>query len=90
MDPQAIRDYISYAANSLGTECVLLVVGDTYDYMDYLNKGSVSFIPSIYEPSSEIITFAPSDSVLADIDGDKIQDVAIGRFPVRTDTELDR
>ncbi len=87
-DPEAVRNYIAYAAKSLGTQYVLLVGGDTYDYMDYLNKGSVSFIPTIYEASSDIITFAPSDSVLADVDGDKVQDVAIGRFPVRTDTEL--
>ncbi|NIP50828.1 MAG: hypothetical protein GWN81_16130, partial [Phycisphaerae bacterium] len=35
------------------------------------------------------IQFAPSDPLLADIDGDNVQDLAIGRFPVRTLQELE-
>jgi hypothetical protein len=87
-DPQAIRDYIAYAHTSLGTEYVLLVGGDTYDYHDYLGRGSLSFIPSLYATTGEIAKFVPADPLYADVDGDQIPDLALGRFPVRTAAEL--
>jgi hypothetical protein len=34
-DPQAIKDYLYHAQANMGTEYVLLVGGDTYDYHDY-------------------------------------------------------
>ena len=30
----------------------------------------------------------PTDSLIADLDGDEIQDLAIGRWPVRTTSDL--
>ena len=88
-DPQAIHDYITHAAQQMGTEYVLLVGGDTYDYRDYLGTGSVSFIPSLYAPTGSLIRFAPVDPLYADVDGDGVPDVALGRLPVRTGAELD-
>jgi len=88
-DPAAIHDYIAHAVAAMGTRYVLLVGGDTYDYRGYLGNGSVSFIPSPYAATGEIITFAPVDSLYADVDGDGVQDVAIGRLPVRTLGELE-
>ncbi|MEM7349351.1 MAG: C25 family cysteine peptidase, partial [Acidobacteriota bacterium] len=87
-DPQAIRDYIDFARQNLGSRAVLLVGGDTYDYHDNLGLGSVSFIPSIYARTGDFVRFAPADGLLADGDGDEVPDVAIGRFPVRTTGEL--
>ncbi|MFZ5919780.1 MAG: C25 family cysteine peptidase [Chloroflexota bacterium] len=88
-DPQAIKDYIAYAHANLGTEYVLLVGGDTYDYHDYLGRGSISFIPSLYATTGDIAKFVPADPLYADVDGDNLPDLAIGRFPVRTAAELD-
>jgi hypothetical protein len=88
-DPQAIRDYIAFAAQNLGTEYVLLVGGDTYDYRNYLGINSVSFIPSLYTSTSKIVKLVPVDPLFADIDEDNVPDLAIGRFPVRTTAELD-
>jgi len=88
-DPEAIRDYVTEAVAEMGVEYVLLVGGDTYDYHDYLGVGSVSFIPTIYETTHAVVRYSPADSILADIDGDRLQDVAIGRFPVRTLDELE-
>jgi hypothetical protein len=86
--PEAIRAYIAHAVASMHTEMVLLVGGDTYDYRGYLGNGSVSFIPTPYAATGPIIRFAPADSMYADLNGDLIPEVAIGRFPVRTVAEL--
>jgi hypothetical protein len=88
VDPRAIRDYVAHAVESMGTRAVLLVGGDTFDYLDYLGVGSMSFIPTLYTNTGSGATFTPSDALLADGNGDLIPDVAIGRLPVRTGTEL--
>jgi len=87
-DPLAIRDYVAYAAANLGTRYVLVVGGDTYDYFDYSGVGPISFVPSLYARTGPYVHFAPADAMLGDIDGDGIQDVPVGRMPVRTAAEL--
>jgi hypothetical protein len=87
-DPQAIKQYIAYAVQNLGTQYVLLVGGDSYDYRNYLGKGSISFIPSLYMSTGPVANFIPSDPLYADVNGDNVPEVAIGRLPVRTTAEL--
>src|SRR6185503_8189766 len=89
VDPQAIKSYLSYASRNLGTKSVLLVGGDTYDYRNYLGIGSISFIPSLYATTSPTVRFVPSDALYTDFDNDGVPNLAIGRFPVRTQAELD-
>lgn len=89
-EPEPIRAYIRDAVKRMGTEAVLLVGGDTYDYKDYLGLGSVSFLPTPYAPVDSLITFAPLDALYADVDDDGIPDAAIGRLPARTEAEIDR
>lgn len=86
-DPSAIRSYISYAKANMGTEYVLLVGGDTSDYRNYVST-SVSFIPTMYTRTTELVYHAPADPMLADVNGDNVPDVALGRFPVRTAADL--
>ena len=50
---------------------------------------SASFRPSTRRPTTWS-SFAPADPLLADLDGDGVQDLAIGRFPVRTDGRAGR
>ncbi|MCO5193104.1 MAG: C25 family cysteine peptidase [Anaerolineae bacterium] len=88
-DPYAIQAYITHAVSNMGIQYVLLVGGDSYDYFDYLGLGSMSFIPSLYGPTEPYVSFAPLDPLYADIDGDQVPDVPIGRLPVRTIEELD-
>jgi uncharacterized repeat protein (TIGR01451 family) len=88
-DPDAIRQYIKFAAQNLGTKYILLVGGDTFDYHNYTNKNSISFIPSLYAATGPLISYAPADPLFTDFNGDSIPDLAIGRFPVRTAAELD-
>lgn len=87
-DPLAIKAYIADAKTS-GVRFVLLVGGDTYDYFNYANPGAMSFIPSLYDSTGTIVSFAPVDPQYADVDDDGVPDLAIGRFPVRTTSELD-
>ena len=57
-DPQAIKDYIAYAAKNLGIRSVLLVGGDTYDYRNYLGVGSVSSSPpSMASPAASSASY---------------------------------
>lgn len=88
-DPQAIRKFIAHAYQDLGTQYILLVGGDTYDYRNYLGRNSVSFIPSLYATTGVNAKFVPVDPLYADVDSDNVPDLAIGRFPVRTTAELD-
>jgi hypothetical protein len=87
-DPQAIQQYIAYAAKNLGTKYVLLVGGDTYDYRNYMGKNSLSFIPSLYVRTSPLVSFTPVDPLYADLNADNVPDLAIGRFPVRNTVEM--
>ncbi|MBI4819747.1 MAG: hypothetical protein HY791_25965 [Deltaproteobacteria bacterium] len=89
VDPMAIRSAIAWSQQALGAQSVLLVGGDTRDPLNHLGIGSVSFIPSLYVATGPIVRHAPSDAALADADGDGMEDIAIGRFPVRNLTELD-
>lgn len=88
-DAHAIRDYVAHAHSAMGTRFVLLVGGDTYDYHDYLGLAPVSFLPSLFRDAGPIVHHAPSDPSYADVDRDGLQDLAIGRLPVRTPAELD-
>ncbi len=88
VDPVAIETAVSDAYSRLGTRYVLLVGGDTYDYLNYLGVNSRSFIPTNYRATGPIVRYSPVDSPYADVDLDGVADLAIGRFPVRTQAEL--
>jgi uncharacterized repeat protein (TIGR01451 family) len=87
-DPAAIQLAIQDAAQRLGTSYVLLVGGDTRDYLNFGGSNSVSFIPTYYRQVGPIVTFAPTDVPFADLDDNGSMDLAIGRWPVRTLAEL--
>ncbi len=87
-DPQAIRAYIQFAHANRGTEYVLLVGGDVYDYRQFENEDATSFIPSIYAATGNNVTFAPVDAKYVDLNNDHVPDLPIGRLPVRTNAQL--
>jgi len=86
--PSAIKDYIRYAVNNMGTQYVVLVGGDVYDYRQFENEDATSFIPSIYAATGNDISFAPVDAKYVDLDDDNVPDLPIGRLPVRTVAQL--
>lgn len=85
---QSIADYIKFTQSHFNISNVLLVGGDTYDYNNYLASNSVSFIPTIYGKTGDLINFAPIDAKYSDVDDDNVPDINIGRFPVRSEQEL--
>lgn len=88
VDPAALRAFLRDANGMLGTRYVVLVGGDTYDYFDRLDLGSVSDIPTLYDRVHAVVSHAPLDHLYADIDRDGSPELAVGRLPVRTTAEL--
>ncbi len=88
-DAAAIHAYIRDAAALRSTDHVLLVGGDTYDYHNILGANSISHLPTLYAATDDLIQYAPVDAKYADIDGDDVPDLALGRLPVRNDQDLE-
>ena len=89
-EAEPIFEYIQYAVENLGTEMVLLVGGDTYDYQNFVGD-SQSFIPTLYrsiDGTNLIINHAPSDAAYGDLDNSGVPTIPVGRIPVRTSQEL--
>ncbi len=85
--PQALNHFLIAADTAFSYQYVLIVGGHSYDYHDYLQQGSVNFVPSYYRKVN-LINYAPSDVPFVDIDHDGLPDKAIGRWPVRTISDL--
>lgn len=88
-DGEAIKSFISDIAQNGDLKSVLLVGGDTYDYKNYKGLDSISFVPTIYRETDELIKFSAVDALFGDINNDNVPDVPVGRFPVRTVKELE-
>jgi hypothetical protein len=85
--PESLQAFIAYAHQNWQTPQprYLLLVGDaTSDYYGYLETPMpANHVPSFLVPvaySGETV----SDSRLADVDGDTVPDLAVGRWPVNT------
>ncbi|WP_334142065.1 C25 family cysteine peptidase [Rhabdothermincola sp.] len=89
VDAKAIDTYVAEAKRALGVRWVLLAGADNYDYRDFDRDGSFSLVPSPYGPVGlGGVNFAPLDAAYADVDGDGIPDLALGRLPARTPQEM--
>ncbi len=90
VDAHAIDAYVAEAKRALGVRWVLLVGADSYDYRDFDGDGSFSLMPSLYgDVGQGNVRYAPIDPAYADVDDDGVPDVALGRLPARTPSELD-
>jgi hypothetical protein len=85
--PEAIRGFLAYAHTTWkkAPNYVLLAGDGTYDYRDNMGIGD-NLVPTLMAETDEIIS--PSDNLFADMDGDHVPDLAIGRLPVLTAEEL--
>lgn len=89
VDAAAIDTYVARATEALGVRWLLIAGADSIDYRDHDGDGSVGLVPSLYGATGFNITFAPIDPAYADVDGDGVPDIAMGRLPARTPAEMD-
>ena len=90
LTPEALNRFVAHIVNEWPAPepRYLLLVGDaTLDYRGYASDAPPYTIPSALVPaafSGETV----SDARLADVDGDHLPDVAVGRWPVRDAAEV--
>jgi hypothetical protein len=87
--PVAIKSFLmSAGANWSRKPQFLLLVGDSsWDPRNYLNEGNNDFVPTKLIDTTFLET--ASDDWLADFDGLGLPNMAIGRLPARTATDID-
>jgi hypothetical protein len=82
--PLSIKDFVSYArTNWRRAPRYLLLTGDaTYDPKNYLARGDFDLVPTKMVTTYHMET--SSDDWFADLNGDGLAEMAVGRLPVRT------
>lgn len=89
--PESIREFVAYAFSEWQQPVprYLFLVGDaTTDYLGHVSELPANVVPSIMVPvqfSGETV----SDSRLADVDGDRRPNLAVGRWPIGTAADVD-
>ena len=84
-DPAAIQACVKAAPK---LKHLLLVGSDTYDPNNHLGIGSLSFVPTVYTQTDDIVRYAPCDTCYGMVDGQL--KVAVGRLLARDNQELAR
>jgi len=85
--PQALKEFVAFATGNWkkAPRYVLLAGDASLDPKNYLGYGDSDFVPTKLLDTQLMQT--ASDNWLADFNGDDVEDVPIGRLPVRTPQE---
>lgn len=80
-DPEAIRSFLARAVTAWDTapRYVLLLGDASFDPRNYLGFGDRDLVPTNIVPTNFLKT--ASDDLFADVDGDGLADMAVGRLP---------
>jgi len=92
MDPEAIRAFVAHAyAVWSPRPAYLLLVGDgTWDPLNYLGTGTATWMPPYLAEADPWLGEVPADNRYVSVDGaDTLPDLAVGRLPVNSISELD-
>ena len=92
MDPEAIRSFLAHAyANWPGPalQFVLLVGDATYDPRGFRADSNPTFIPPYLADVDPEWGETTSDNRYADLTGDPLPELQVGRFPVNTPAEVE-
>ena len=88
--PAAITDFLRWAVATWPAPAprFVLLAGDaSYDPLDYLHAPYKNLIPSTFVATVEMGETI-SDNAMADLDGDGLTDLAVGRFPAQTPADM--
>ena len=87
-NPHAIHDFLAYAWThwSQAPRYVVLAGSGSLDYRNLLGFGDCVMPPLLVQSNGGLF---PSDNALADVDGDGLPEMAVGRIPVLTEAGLD-
>ena len=87
--PHAINAFLKYAAENWAQppQYVLLAGAGSYDYRNFRGYGECLVPPRMVSTPRGLYA---SDNRLADLNGDKVPDISIGRLPAETPDELKR
>lgn len=86
-DPHVLRAFLAYTSTqwSPAPRFVVLAGNGTFDYKNHLGLGGNLLPPLMVRTSDGLFA---ADSEIADLNGDGVPDLAIGRLPVRSAAEL--
>ena len=91
VNPQAIKDYLSFALDSWNTEYVLLLGDGHYDPKDYLGFGRTNYIPAFLAYTDPWWGETAADNRYVTLIGDDLMpDMMLGRLTVNTLLEATR
>jgi hypothetical protein len=86
MSSDSIKTFLQYANQNWQAQYVLLLGDTSWDPRNYEGEGFFAFIP--HKLVTTVYSETASDEALADFNNDGLTEMAIGRIPARTVTEV--
>ncbi len=85
--PAALDRFLELNNEFAPLDNLLIVGGHSWDYLNVSGQNTINLIPTHYHPIG-IFGHAPTDNAYADLNGDNIPELSVGRWPARNQTDL--